>query len=466
MILDAVLKTLRQQNAFAAGELVIVAVSGGCDSVALLHLLQRMKQCLGIDLHVASLDHRLRAEAGRRDLDFVASLAAGWQLPVTVAEVDVPRLAREWGLGIEAAARRARYAFLAQVAREQGSASVAVGHHALDQAETVLMHIIRGSGSRGLRGMRLLSQLPNQPEIRLLRPLLQVSKAELEAYCHEHTLPYRVDETNADIGYRRNYLRHEVLRRLTRLNADAVGAIERLAESATIDEDFMAAHFAAAVLPLADVSPARWLIAKADFEDLHEAMKRRFLQAAYRMVSLDSAALSHRLILDLINWSAAARAGDRRDMGGAAQMRLGYDKLSIERKDAIEAHETYRLIPAGTKQKLALGEPFLRHGLAVSLSTGGGGAGGNSINLRANLALCLRTRRPGDRFKPKGMGGHSRKIKHWMIDRKVPRQIRDRIPLISAEGEIIAICLGDVWHLADTAQFDNCDSAAVTLSLS
>lgn len=466
MILEAVINTLRRHVAFADGELAVVAVSGGSDSVALLHLLMRLRETLGIDLHVASLNHGLRAEAGRRDLEFVADLAARWRLPYTIDHADVAGHSAEWGIGLEQAARRARYAFLARVAREQGGACVAVGHHALDQAETIVMNIARGSGIHGLSGMRVVSRMPGQGDIRLLRPLLGVSKDDLASYCRQHKLPFRLDETNADISYKRNFVRHEIVSRLTRLNPDLLRAIERLTESASVDEAFIAACFDRAVMPLLRISPGRWQIGQADFANLHSALQRRFMMKAYKMVAPEPAALAHDLVLDLVAWSQAARTGDRRDMSGAVRICMRYDGISIERKDAVMRFESYRLIPAALDKQLRLDSPFLDYGLAIRLSPAADErAEGLSLRLPAELELRLRTRRPGDRFAPKGMGGHSRKVKRWMIDRKIPREIRDHIPLVCAAGDVIAICLGEVWHLADAARFHQRAPDFVLLSL-
>ena len=466
MILEAVLNTLRRHAAFTVGDLVIVAVSGGGDSVALLHLLMRLRKALGVKLHVASLNHGLRGDAGKGDLEFVAGLAARWRLPYTGGHADVPRLSSEWGIGIEEAARRARYEFLARVAREQGGACIAVGHHALDQAETIIMNIARGSAFHGLRGMRVVSQLPNQREIRLVRPLLRVSKQELLSYCLQHELSFRVDETNADIRYRRNFVRHEILSRMMQLNPRLLSALGRLSESAAVNEDFISNYFDNAVAPLLSISPGRWHIGGDDFAGLHPAMQRRLLQEANRSVSHAGASLSHALTLDLIDWSQHARVGDRRDISATVQMRASYAGFCIERKEAVCKYDQYRLLPAETDIPLAPDAPYHDHGLTICISPGRGAeAEAVSLRLPANLALRLRTRRPGDRFKPKGMGGHSRKFKHWMIDRKIPREIRDRIPLICADGEIIAICLGDDWHKAHTAHFEPCDFNWVTLTL-
>lgn len=466
MTVDRVLRTLNLHDALAAGERIVVAVSGGGDSVALLHILDRLKDVLGTDLHVASLDHGIRADDGRHDLDFVVRLATRWRIPCTVDHADVPRLAREWGIGLEEAARRARYAFLARVAREQGSKTVAVGHHALDQAETILMNIVRGSGTRGLRGMQVVSELPNHPGVHLARPLLHHSKDELAAYCRRHKLPFREDSTNCDIGYRRNFLRHEIISRLQRLNPNLLDAFDRLAQSAALDEDFIASHFDAAVMPCVTVSEARWRIGRDDFAALHPALQRRLFRRAFGELSGRSAALPHALTIDLIAWAPEARAGDRRDMSAAAQMRIGYDEFIIERKDGRRAFDAYRLIPADTDRPIAAGAPLDIHELTVYLSIEQKSRqGGASLRLPYGVALRLRTRRPGDRFKPKGMGGRSRKIKDWMIDRKIPRDIRSRIPLVCAKGEIIAICVGATWHLADCSHFEAPDSNALTLWL-
>ena len=188
MISETVLAAIQQSGALSLTDSLIVAVSGGCDSVALLHILCAIQGRLGVRLHVASVDHGLRGARGQADVAFVRDLAAHLQLPFSAGRVDVPQLARDWGIGIEAAARRARYDFLARLADEQSSRCVAAGHHANDQAETILMHIIRGSGARGLSGMSTLSAMPYHPQIMLLRPLLALARDELEAYCAAHNL--------------------------------------------------------------------------------------------------------------------------------------------------------------------------------------------------------------------------------------------------------------------------------------
>lgn len=448
MIPERVHQILQQSGAIAGAAKLIVAVSGGCDSVALLHLLCKLRGSFGVDLHVASIDHGLRAEAGQGDLEFVRQLTVKWSLPHSLGQVDVPRLSQAWGMGIEAAARRARYDFLAQVARQEDCQCVVLGHHANDQAETILMNMVRGSGLRGMGGMRLVSPLPYHPQFKLIRPLLTVARAELEQYCKAKNLRYRQDESNRDTRYGRNFLRHEVMRKLSRLNPDVVSALNRLADSAATDEHFIASQLES----FAKVALRSWgdgcSISRPLFLEAHPALQRRLLRRSFRQLALEGDSLSHELTLDLVAFCQTARTGASRDIGAALELRIVYDSIRIQRKGSQEPHSDYRLIPADTDRVLRGAKP-LEIG---ELSIGVGGQprdceSGAALVLPAGCELRLRTRRAGDRFKPKGMGGRSRKLKDWMIDRKIPRRLRDQIPLFCADDAIVAICLGPTWRL-------------------
>ena len=450
MIVDSDLRTIERAIAFAERSTLIVAVSGGCDSVALLHILRSLRERLNLTLHVAALDHGIRGDAGQRDVGFVRDLAESWDLPCSTARVDVPALAGDWGVGLETAARRARYDYLARVAQQEGSSIVAVGHHALDQAETILMHIIRGSGGRGLSGMRNVSPMPYYPAITLLRPLLSISRDQLVAYCAAHSLVYRRDETNEDRAYTRNYLRHEILDRLRRLNPDLLAAFGRLAESAAVDEEYFAEVIDSLARRLIRKEGGAWRILRQEFATLHPALQRRLLREAFRQLAGDSAGLSHKLTLDLLAWAAQTRVGAKRDLGASVELYIDYDAIWIRRTGSDLMFASHRFVPRGTDERVTPSTPYMRHGLRVAIADATEKPdGGVAFVLRAGCEVRLRTRRPGDRFKPKGMGGHSRKLKDWMIDRKIPRYLRDCVPLVTVDGAIVAICLGQSWRLAE-----------------
>ena len=465
-IRETVLKSVRKHNAFVAVRKAIVAVSGGCDSVALLHLLLSIRAEIGIELHVASLNHSLRGESGRSDLEFVGDLARQWGLDFTPGEADVSVLSRQSGVGIEEAARHARYKFLADVARREGAEYVVVGHHAVDQAETILMHLIRGSGARGLQGMRVESELPGHPGFRLIRPLISVTKEQLVAYCAEHGLPFRHDSSNDDTSHTRNFLRHEVIVRLQRLNPGILDAFARLAETAAVEEDFFAKQFASLVLPQSAQSNDHWRISRDTFAAMHPALQRRFLRVAFEQLSGGSITLNYDATLAAIEWSLSARTGSRRQLGANLDIYITYDDLTILRENTAIPSGAWRLIPAKADIELDPTTAFSCYGLTISISLQFVPAGNCvQLDLPVGFELRLRGRKQGERFKPKGMGGHSRKIKDWMIDRKIPRDLRDRIPLLTANGEIVAICLAETWHLADLSHFDRAGTPSQTLFL-
>ncbi|MGB3904172.1 MAG: tRNA lysidine(34) synthetase TilS, partial [Anaerolineae bacterium] len=197
-LLDKVRETTRKHSMFGDGDITVVGVSGGPDSLCLLHALKALKRELGIPLHMAHLDHGIRGDESRADAHYVEALAQEWQVPVTVEYGDVPAYAAQHKLAIEEAARRVRYLFLGRVAHELGAPSVAVGHNADDQVETILMHWMRGSGLGGLRGILPVQTLGAQPwwsgpPLKLVRPLLEVPRSEIEAYCQRHGLEPRFD---------------------------------------------------------------------------------------------------------------------------------------------------------------------------------------------------------------------------------------------------------------------------------
>ena len=178
-----VLRFIRGHNLVRENELLMVGVSGGPDSVCLLHILAELRNTLGIELHIVHLNHMLRGSESDADADYVSALARKLEIPATIERREVKAHQKKYGLSLEEAAREVRYAFLSEVACSLGADAVAVGHTADDQIETILMHLVRGAGLAGLRGMRPLSTLSSSDRnsLKIVRPLLEVRRAETEA---------------------------------------------------------------------------------------------------------------------------------------------------------------------------------------------------------------------------------------------------------------------------------------------
>lgn len=224
------------QAAGADNRSLLVAVSGGADSMALWRGLLELRKPLGLDLTAAHLNHGLRGDAARSDAEWLQQEAVALDAPLIVGVADVPSLAEATGDGIEEAARTARYRFLEQAARECHAEIVVTAHNAGDQAETILHHVLRGTGLGGLRGIPV--ERPLAPGIRLLRPLLAVDRVQIEEYLRSLRQAYREDHTNRDRAFTRNRIRGELLPLLTReYNVNVQAALVRLAQQAGEAQD-------------------------------------------------------------------------------------------------------------------------------------------------------------------------------------------------------------------------------------
>ena len=434
--------------------------------MALANIFCKLRQQLDIQLHVATLNHGIRGEDAKDDASFVAGHARGWRLPYTLGHADVPLLAKLEQVGLEEAGRQARYRFLARVAKTTNAHCVAVGHHALDQAETILMRIMRGSGLAGLRGMRFSAPMPGHPDVKLIRPLLNITRADLEQYIAEEDLPFRHDDSNDDTALQRNFIRHQWLLPALDRQPKLLASFTRLAESAAIDDDYLAMRFECDVLPKVSVRADSWRMEKACFDSLHTAMKRRFLRTAFEGLAGGAAALDHDRSAEAVAFCQEQGVGGRRDLGGGIQLRIGYESLHIEREGTEAPDEGYSLIPRDREAGLTAPTQMTVDDNRVELRLGRHlTSSGVTFTLPADVNLLLRTRRAGDRFRPKGMKGQSRKLKDWMIDRKIPRALRERIPLLCADGEVIAICCHATWHVADLSRIDIGGDDVVTVIL-
>jgi tRNA(Ile)-lysidine synthase len=435
-MIDQVRRYCRRWNLLSIGETVVVGVSGGADSLALLHLLSGWQHSLKLTLHVATLDHGLRGAAGAADADFVEHYCHDNNLDCTRARVDVSALAGQKRLGIEAAARLARYQFLGQTAQQIGATSIAVAHHADDQAETVLMHLLRGAGLRGLGGMLPSSSLAGFEPIRLIRPLLSVTRSQIEAYCTAHGLRPRHDATNADTAMLRNRLRLEILPQLESVNPRLRVMLTQLAESARVDDSYLAEQLRAALAPIVKREPDRVIVSRGEYRLLHPALQRRAIMDLTRQLD-PTHEIDYLHVIEAVELASAGEQGGVALLGGGLQLRIDYADLVIEHMVNRSRLPGTILIPRETDLEIHPGEnPIPDTHLILHLSAVQ--VAGNNLCLQLSPAsqLRLRPRRKGDRVR---IGQHSQKLSDWMINRKIPASIREQIPLLCLDGDIVAL---------------------------
>ncbi len=386
-------------------------------------------------MHAATLDHGLRGDAGADDARFVIETAQRWNIPATAGYADVAALAAERGLSIEAAARAARYDFLAAVAHETGADRVAVAHNADDQVETVLLHLLRGSGVSGLAGMAALASLPGHPDLLLIRPLLDVARADLDAYCQDHDLHPRHDASNDDQRYTRNRLRHDLIPHLRDLSPQVERRLLQLAEIAAVEDDFVSAALQAAIETQITRTSDRVSLPRATFASLHPALQLRFIITALAELDAADAATIHlRAAADL---ALTGQVGAIAQFPHGLRLRVDYNDIYVERETA--ANDDRFLLPAGAAIPLVAPGVVDFDRWRLETAPISSDAAAVELNVPEGAVLTLRGRRAGDRFAPPGLGGHTQKLSKWMIDHKIPRNLRERVPLLVVDDQIAAV---------------------------
>ena len=404
---------------------LVVAASGGVDSTVLLDVLDG----LGYRLHVAHLDHALRPDSAA-DSRFVTDEAKRRGLPCSVERRDVRAYARTEGLSLEEAGRRQRYAFLDQVADRVRAEFIALGHHADDQAETVIMRLLRGSGATGLGGMEIAR------EGRYLRPLLRVRRAEIKKYARQRGLRYREDPSNRDPRFLRNRVRRELMPLLESYNTKIAEVLNRTAALLKAEDDLLAELTQEALdTVICERCNDKVALDSTRLLTYHIAMQRRMLRAVLQGLAATENPFDFVRIEQVRSWIGA---GDKRlQVLGAGLTGQGCGTRYILRRGrrppvarCLDIPGVLVLREYGVKIRVQVVSP--EHFDKAQL-------GGAQVALDADRLgerVQVRSLRPGDRFQPQGMEGH-KKLSDFLIDAKWPKISRDEV-LVLTRGEEIA----------------------------
>jgi tRNA(Ile)-lysidine synthase len=428
-LLDRVRGALERMGPVRPGERVVVGVSGGPDSVVLLHLMAQLGNASGWSVHAAHFDHGLRGAGSQDDARFVQQLAEGWAIPLTLESAPPGSLTRH-GRGLQAAAREARYAFFERVASATGARWVATGHTADDQAETVVMRWIRGGGATGLAGIPAVRG-------RFIRPLLAVSRAEIEAYLEAVAVTPRRDPSNDDPRFFRVAVRQTIIPALRALNPRAVETIGRAAGLLADDAAWLEACAEECLASLVRGAGEGWIeLARAELGELHPALRRRVIRRALARIRDDATDVAFHLVESVCR-RLAARSVGRIAIGRDLAADLGANLVRFATARAE------RPSPPSPVELPAAGERALPEwGLVVTVRCGSGaevprGPHEAAFDIdRLPGMLAVRSRAPGDVFFPEGMSGRKR-LQDYFVDTRVPRWRRDRTPLLVAGGEVI-----------------------------
>ena len=427
------------------GETVLVAVSGGADSLALLYGLHALRAQLSCKLHVVHLNHCLRPDADA-DTEFVQQHAAHLELPCTIQRAEVPRLVKKWKLSVEAAGRKARYQFYESVCTEVSATKVALGHHQDDIAETVLMNLIRGSGATGLKGISPVRAG------KFIRPLSGFTRQNIEVFLTSIDIVPRHDATNTDTAYLRNRIRGELIPQLTRdYNPNIKTGLSRTADVLGAESEYLDTAAQEALETCRIQGPHENVVLnRVKFRQYHIALQRRMLRQSVSEILGDTSDLYFAHCEAMLNLVDGDAPNTVLALPNDLRFRRAYQQLIFERKP-VEMESFTHPVTIGGKTSIAILNTEITAELGdvespgtLTLPDGKFEAIFDYEKLRKVFAepssetvpLIVRNRQQGDRFQPYGMRG-TKKIKDFLIDAKVPRYERDSIPLLVCGDEIL-----------------------------
>lgn len=438
-MIEKVISTIKSNNMFEANDKVVVALSGGPDSICLLHVLHTLKDELNITLVAAHVNHCLRGEAADNDEMYVKKICHELGIQCFVKREDVHRISKEKGISCEMAGREVRYEFFNEVLHKINGDKIAIAHNANDQAETVLMRMIRGTGLEGLVGIK-----PVRDNI-FVRPIISLTRTEIENYCYINKLNPRIDKTNFENIYTRNKIRLELIPYIQEnFNSDVIEVLNRFSDTVKVDNEYINNVAKEKYNEYSQVNTGE-IILKGELFKEHEAILTRVIRIALKKIkgNLNNLEKSH--IYDIIDIQKKF-TGKYIMLPNSIRVINNYGDIHIYKE---ENRQKTQKINKEVELNLYEENILTNHKLKVTLCIT---KNKEEIKFDKNPLIKyfdydkikgdikLRYRKNGDRFIPLGMSG-SKKLKDLFIDLKIPKEIRDSIPLIIF-GDDIAWIVG------------------------
>jgi tRNA(Ile)-lysidine synthase len=445
-LIQKITQYIEKENLIGYGERIVLGVSGGADSVCLLRVLCQLQKEYALTLLVVHIEHGIRAEESLADAQFVKELCSAYDLEYRQYSYEVPLLAKQQSMTVEETGRRLRYETFARVAEEWNADRIAIAHNRNDNAETVLFQLARGSAMRGMRGIPVSRG-------KIIRPLLCVSREEIERYLNELGQDYRTDSTNADLSYTRNYVRHEILPRMEQVNAQAACHITQMAEHAARLQELLSDQ---AQIVLQQAYCEKGLLCEPLLA-CRPVVAGEALYEALSTACKGSRDISHTHVEALLGL-LRAQVGSRLSLPKGVCAVRTYDAICFETVQmnepaADEIQPPVTLIPKQSAQTVRyLG---MEYTFWIEKSDSFDRSQFVGIDKKSytkcfdydkiKIMPVLRTRASGDRIVMDA-AGREQKLKKYFINEKVPQTERGQIPLL-ADGSHILWIVG--WRISE-----------------
>ncbi|SDY58261.1 tRNA lysidine(34) synthetase TilS [Tindallia californiensis] len=436
---SVIIKKVIESKQLNVNDHIVVGFSGGADSVCLLHALFQLADTYRLQIVAAHLNHNLRGMDSNEDATFAMNFARRHQITCVVKSVDIAKSAKEEGISLETAGRISRYQFFEEVAEKIGANKIALAHHQNDQAETILMNLIRGAGLEGLSGMPMVRD-------KIMRPLLHCRREQIEEYCRYWDLPYQIDQSNQETEYFRNKIRLELIPKIKKYQPNVIESIGKTSVLLEQDRQYIEEKVEEAYSEVLcyktdkviSISPSKLL-------QYHPSIVSRVIRKAYMFFNTREQTISFDQVHHILSLLDQKKTEKEVQLPGEIKVLFKTDEIKIGKKEDIEKSYSEETMKEAIPLKIpGITRLVQRNGYfrceVVNIE---------KMKNRGKDPYCqyfdfdqlpehivVRNRREGDRLKPLGTNG-SKKVKDFFIDQKIPVEKRNMIPLIASENEIL-----------------------------
>ena len=435
MIFEKVLSTINKHELIQKGDKIVVGLSGGPDSVCLLHILSRLKEELDLEIYAAHLNHQIRGIEAQKDAFYISKLCEEMGITFFIKSINVPEYCEKNGVSIEEGARKLRYEMFYEIKNNTRANKIAIGHNLNDQAETILMRMMRGTGLQGLKGIEYIRDGV------IIRPILDIERNDIEEYCKQNKLNPRIDKTNLESIYTRNKIRLELIPYMKdNFNSNIIESIVRMGNSLRSDNDYIESEALIKFKEVSNINSDSVELNLKSYINLHNSMKVRILRNSIKHILGDTNFIDQRHIDDIIELEDESKIDKVINLPRGIYVYRKKNSIILTNKEIVieEIEFCYNIPSNGFIKVKEIGTVIETQ--VVSIDKYKRSKSDKSCKWfdfnKIKGGIVVRNRRSGDKIK---LSGGSKKIKDLFIDIKIPKEDRCKVPVIADEQGILSV---------------------------
>ncbi len=435
MIFEKVLSTINKHELIQKGDKIVVGLSGGPDSVCLLHILSRLKEELDLEIYAAHLNHQIRGIEAQKDAFYISKLCEEMGITFFIKSINVPEYCEKNGVSIEEGARKLRYEMFYEIKNNTRANKIAIGHNLNDQAETILMRMMRGTGLQGLKGIEYIRDGV------IIRPILDIERNDIEEYCKQNKLNPRIDKTNLESIYTRNKIRLELIPYMKdNFNSNIIESIVRMGNSLRSDNDYIESEALIKFKEVSNIKSDSVEINLKPYINLHNSMKVRILRNSIKHILGDTNFIDQRHIDDIIELEDESKIDKVINLPRGIYVYRKKNSIILTNKEIVieEIEFCYNIPSNGFIKVKEIGTIIETQ--VVSINKYKRSKSDKSCKWfdfnKIKGGIVVRNRRSGDKIK---LSGGSKKIKDLFIDIKIPKEDRCKVPVIADDQGILSV---------------------------